>query len=251
MGSLPLYFFSIFKAPIGVIESLEKTRSRFLWGGNDEKTKIHWVAWKKIQAKKENGGLGVGSLRALNCALLMKWIWRLKGPLNSIWKSVIMGIHNIHRKPLSSLFKKSINGVWGNIVKVMGDIESLGIAPSNLFFVNVGNGEHTCFWTDVWIGSSPPSDRFPHIFALEKRKSAYIAERNCIDDFNAAWKRKPSTMVEADELSQIHSIINSTELSRERDSWRFTLAPDGEFRVHLIREYIDLKAVTVISLEFE
>ncbi|XP_023768340.1 uncharacterized protein LOC111916920 [Lactuca sativa] len=34
MGSLPLYFFSIFKAPIGVIESLEKTRMRFLWNGN-------------------------------------------------------------------------------------------------------------------------------------------------------------------------------------------------------------------------
>ena len=169
---------------------------------------------------------------------------RLKGPQNSICKSVIMGIHNLHRKPLSLLSKKSLNEVWGNIVKVTGDIESLGIAPSNLFSVNVGTGEHTCFWTDVWIGSSTLSDRFPHLFALEKRKSAYMVEKNCIDDLNAPWKRKPSTLVEADELSQIHSIINSTELSRERDSWRFTLASDGEFRVELIREYIDLKVTS-------
>lgn len=71
LGSLPLYFFSIFKAPCNVINSLEKNRRRFFWGGNDEKKKIHWVAWSKLLAHKENGGLGVGSLRALNIALLV------------------------------------------------------------------------------------------------------------------------------------------------------------------------------------
>ncbi|XP_042757528.1 uncharacterized protein LOC122197460 [Lactuca sativa] len=38
MGSFPLYFFSIFKSPIGVIESLEKTRR--------ENTKEILVGWK-------------------------------------------------------------------------------------------------------------------------------------------------------------------------------------------------------------
>nr|KAJ0185507.1 hypothetical protein LSAT_V11C900480630 [Lactuca sativa]KAJ0186696.1 hypothetical protein LSAT_V11C900480650 [Lactuca sativa] len=46
IGSLPLYYFSIFKAHISVIESLEKI-CRFLWGGIDKKRKILWVAWPK------------------------------------------------------------------------------------------------------------------------------------------------------------------------------------------------------------
>nr|KAJ0188028.1 hypothetical protein LSAT_V11C900480580 [Lactuca sativa] len=50
LGSLPLYYFSIFKAHISVIESLEKICRRFLWGGTDKKRKILWVAWPKVLA---------------------------------------------------------------------------------------------------------------------------------------------------------------------------------------------------------
>nr|KAJ0217922.1 hypothetical protein LSAT_V11C300121640 [Lactuca sativa] len=103
LGSLPLYFFSIFKAPCNVISNLEKIRRRFFWGGNDEKKKIHWVAWSKVLAHKEKGGLGVGSLRALNIALLVKWIWRLIDDKNSVWKEIITGLHNLHRTPLSMM----------------------------------------------------------------------------------------------------------------------------------------------------
>nr|KAJ0187871.1 hypothetical protein LSAT_V11C900480670 [Lactuca sativa] len=50
LGSLPLYYFSIFKAHISVIESLEKICRIFLWGGTDKKRKILWVAWPKLLA---------------------------------------------------------------------------------------------------------------------------------------------------------------------------------------------------------
>lgn len=33
LGSLPLYFFSLFHAPSGVLKELERVRSRFFWGG--------------------------------------------------------------------------------------------------------------------------------------------------------------------------------------------------------------------------
>lgn len=38
LGSLPLYFFSIFKAPISIIEKLEKIRRQFLWGRQRQQT---------------------------------------------------------------------------------------------------------------------------------------------------------------------------------------------------------------------
>lgn len=37
LGSLSLYYFSIFKAPDSIISLIEKLRRRFLWGESDEK----------------------------------------------------------------------------------------------------------------------------------------------------------------------------------------------------------------------
>ena len=37
LGSLPIFYFSLFKAPCSVIEMLERSRRRFLWGGSEEK----------------------------------------------------------------------------------------------------------------------------------------------------------------------------------------------------------------------
>ena len=52
LGSLPTFYFSLFVAPIGVINTLEGIRRRFLWGSTDDKKKINWVSWAKVVAKK-------------------------------------------------------------------------------------------------------------------------------------------------------------------------------------------------------
>jgi hypothetical protein len=59
LASLPLYYFSFFKAPCCVIKSLEMIQRNFLWGGGREEKKICWVKWDQICLPKEKGGLGV------------------------------------------------------------------------------------------------------------------------------------------------------------------------------------------------
>nr|KAJ0222557.1 hypothetical protein LSAT_V11C200085590 [Lactuca sativa] len=66
LGSLSTYYLSLFKAPQGVMDLLERLRRRFLWGGTNEKRKMHWVDWSKVVAEKKNGGLGIGTLKAQN-----------------------------------------------------------------------------------------------------------------------------------------------------------------------------------------
>lgn len=66
LGSLLTYYLSLFKALLGVLDALERIRRRFLWGGYDTKSKIHWVSWDKVTTPIDKGGLGVGSLHALN-----------------------------------------------------------------------------------------------------------------------------------------------------------------------------------------
>ncbi|KAI3669696.1 hypothetical protein L6452_41038 [Arctium lappa] len=88
LGSLGLYLFSLYKAPKRVIKILESIRARFFWGGAD-RSKIAWVAWNATMNSKNHGGLGIGSLRALNLALLGKWWWRFRSDSEGIWHEVL------------------------------------------------------------------------------------------------------------------------------------------------------------------
>jgi hypothetical protein len=58
LGSLPIYFLSVFKAPVKVISQLEQIRRQFLWGFNNSSSKVSWVSWKQIMASKDVGGWG-------------------------------------------------------------------------------------------------------------------------------------------------------------------------------------------------
>nr|GEW85888.1 hypothetical protein [Tanacetum cinerariifolium] len=64
LGSLGIYYLSIFKAPEVILKSLERLR-----------------------------GMNIGSLKAFNLALLQKWRWRLFSSPNAHWVKVIKALH--------------------------------------------------------------------------------------------------------------------------------------------------------------
>ncbi|KAJ9547474.1 hypothetical protein OSB04_020017 [Centaurea solstitialis] len=88
LGTLGSYYFWLYKAPRKVLNSLESIQSRFFWGGTDDKNKIRWVAWDCVVSDKKCGGLGIGSLRALNLALLAKWRWRERTEVDAKWRQL-------------------------------------------------------------------------------------------------------------------------------------------------------------------
>nr|KAJ0222789.1 hypothetical protein LSAT_V11C200061880 [Lactuca sativa] len=101
LSNLPTYFMSLFVAPVGVIEKLERIKRRFLWGGS-------------VIASKETGGLGVGSLNAFNTALIVKWWWRFRKDPGSIWAKAITSMHKLQ--------------VWNNIACSQKELNKLGIS---------------------------------------------------------------------------------------------------------------------------
>lgn len=101
LGSLLTYFLSLFKAPVGVLNDLQKIRRDFLWGvGAENCTKIRWISWEKIVEPEDFSGLGVGSLNALNIGLMVKWWWRLRNEPDLSWCKVIAAIHGLNRNLL-------------------------------------------------------------------------------------------------------------------------------------------------------
>nr|GEW78424.1 RNA-directed DNA polymerase, eukaryota [Tanacetum cinerariifolium] len=88
---------------IGVTEAelnhfAEAMRSKFFWGAEDTKRKIHWVKWDLVLASKDRGGLGFGSLHSLNLSLLYKWRWRFHNYPNALWTKIIKKLYHFSRE---------------------------------------------------------------------------------------------------------------------------------------------------------
>ncbi|KAJ9566561.1 hypothetical protein OSB04_002527 [Centaurea solstitialis] len=133
LGSLGTYFLSLFKAPMKVIKSLESIRSKFFWGNKNGKRKISWLSWDAVLSEKSKGGLGIGSIKGQNVALLAKWWWRFKKERNALWRKVICSLHGINGglDQLNSVGKFA--GLWRNIIKVQRDYEKVNLPLSSWF----------------------------------------------------------------------------------------------------------------------
>jgi len=75
--SIPLFYLSIFRAPVAVCNRINSIQRRFLWAWGKENEAIAWVSWENVCKPCEEGGLGVKETRNFNSALLDKWKWRL------------------------------------------------------------------------------------------------------------------------------------------------------------------------------
>lgn len=132
LGSIPSYYLSLFPAPVGILDTLEKIRKNFVWCCVNDSKKIHWVAWSKITSPKDCGGIGLGSIRASNLSLLSKWAWRLKTEAGSLWAKVIEGIHGLRNKHWSIFSHRVRGGVWRNIDQSCIGLKNLNILPADV-----------------------------------------------------------------------------------------------------------------------
>ncbi|GJW23715.1 retrotransposon protein, putative, ty1-copia subclass [Tanacetum coccineum] len=142
LGSMPIFHMSLFKVPAGILRTLESIRCHFFNGHDITSKKVSWVQWNKVLASKDNGGLGVSSLFALN-----------RGSINgtkSCWLSIV--------NEINVLAKKSINLM-------------------DFMHIKLGNGDSTAFWEDLWCADGRLKDRYPRAYSLETCKSITVSSK--------------------------------------------------------------------------
>ena len=55
LGSVGIYYMSIFKVPESILDWLERLRARFFWGGDQHVKKMVRVKWENVLASLEKG----------------------------------------------------------------------------------------------------------------------------------------------------------------------------------------------------
>ncbi|KAJ9566154.1 hypothetical protein OSB04_002120 [Centaurea solstitialis] len=251
----------------GLEQSSRRLDETFFWGAQDGSRKICWVAWEKILNSKENGGLGIGSLRTQNLAFLTKWWWRFKNEDISLWKQVVTSIHrpsgnlgmarrfknedislwkqvvtSIHR-PSGNLGMARKGGVRGKIANLTSDIEKLNLSLPDLFHKEMGNRVKTKFWKDVWCANGTLETFFPRLAALDSDKECSIADR--IDVSNEGnrmrwgWTRLLSSGRDLTQLADLESRCNSIAFNGSDDKWTWRLECSGNYTVSSLRQALD------------
>jgi hypothetical protein len=211
------------KMPIHVWKIIKRIQREFLWGDRGGRKKITWVKWDVVCKPKHCGGLGVRDIRAVNISLLAKWRWRLLLDDTSLWKAVIKGKYGdlvIGRLEVAEECKPWFSSSWWKDVCLIGtnldhNWFSQGVVKK------MGNGEHTRFWEDVWLGNSTLRDRFPRLFSILIQQQATVASlrpSNGEEGWNLLWRRRLFVW-ESNLLIEMMKLINHISLTGEVDRW--------------------------------
>ncbi|GKA57899.1 putative RNA-directed DNA polymerase [Tanacetum coccineum] len=217
LGSLPLYYLSLFRAPSSVLKMFETKRRRFFWGFKDDTKGISWVKWESVLQSFENGGLGIGSIKAKNLSLLGKWWWRFHNEKEALWCKVITCL-------------------YGNDGGFNSGVDS--------FVRNVKSGVDVFFWHDVWLGAGLClKDHFPRLYALETYKECRIKDRwisvNGTWSYNWDWRSNPRGRA-LDDINELSQLIGSLVLyPGYKDGWKWELDPGGVFTVNKLSKLLD------------
>jgi hypothetical protein len=229
LSSLPVYFLSFFKAPAGIISSIESIFKRFFWGGGEGNRKIAWINWDTICLPKAEGGLGVRRMGAFNISLLGKWCWRMLTDREGLWYRVLKARYGEEGGRIKEGGRLS-SAWWKMVCQIR---EGIGVGVGNWFESNVskvvGDGRNTLFWYDKWCGDISLRMKFPRLFdlAVEKESTVRDMER-CGWGFGGrawVWRRRLFAW-EEESVRECSLLLHNISLQDTIiDKWRWSLDP--------------------------
>nr|GFA71449.1 hypothetical protein [Tanacetum cinerariifolium] len=234
LGTSPIYNLSIYKAPITVLKEMERIRSNFFKGADNNDRKISWVSWDKLLASKKVGGLGVSSYYALNRALILKWVWRFVSQDGSLWFRVIQALHGTSLES----HQVQITSLWSSILREMHVLVLKGFDLIAHCKKRIGDEINTSFWRDPWIGDQPLRLMFSWLFVLEKEKEITVASKLGLPSVDSSFRRQIRDGIERQQWLDLISVLDCVILSPSKDRWICDINEDGLFWVKDIRSSI-------------
>lgn len=142
--ALPLYTMSCYLLPKSFCADLHRLLAGFWWGGDGGERKIHWLAWDKLCAPKDVGGLGFRDLFSFNLAMLAKQGWRVLQFPDSLTSKILKAKYFPNYSFLDAPVKANSSYVWKSICTA----RSILLLGSRW---QVGSGNAIDIWKDPWV----------------------------------------------------------------------------------------------------
>ncbi|KAF7844636.1 putative RNA-directed DNA polymerase [Senna tora] len=116
-SAIPSYVMQTVELPVTVCNEIEKANRKFIWGGNENRRKVHLVGWDKLCNPKSSGGLGLRHLKVQNSTFMSKLGMSVGSNPSRLWRGIVKN--------------------WSSVDK--------GVRW------RIGNGNRSKFWSDEWI----------------------------------------------------------------------------------------------------
>nr|XP_027086514.1 uncharacterized protein LOC113708252 [Coffea arabica] len=145
--AMPTYAMSVFKLPRKMCKDIRSMMANYWWGETNGKNKMHWVSWRKMSMKRNEGGLGFKDIEAYNKALLGKQIWRIITKPNLLVSKVLKARYFPKDSILSCKTHRNALWFWQGLLGARCLIDKGMIR-------RIGNGRSTSIWDHRWIPGS-------------------------------------------------------------------------------------------------
>ncbi|XP_021770497.1 uncharacterized protein LOC110734358 [Chenopodium quinoa] len=134
----------VYKIPAGVIDDIHAKMSRFWWGQEQDKKRVHWKSWKDLCTLKCLGGMGFRDLKVFNDALLGRQAWWLTCNQDSLLNKVLSAKYYEGKR-----FVDAHLGVGGSYS--WRSIWSLKALFKEGLIWRIGNGSSVDIWSKPWV----------------------------------------------------------------------------------------------------
>ncbi|GJV14338.1 RNA-directed DNA polymerase, eukaryota, reverse transcriptase zinc-binding domain protein [Tanacetum coccineum] len=136
-----MYWASVYLLPTTVINDLEKLFKRFLWNAGDSVKGKARVSWKVVCKPKDQGGLGIKSLKQWNEVLMIRQFWKIIEDKNSLWAKWVNRVKLKNKSIWEVKVEKCDSWGWKTMLFIKDKIR-------NHVCYDIGDGRKASLWYD-------------------------------------------------------------------------------------------------------
>jgi hypothetical protein len=208
ISAITMYHMTVFMLPEWVIKAIDRIRRQFLWHGHKEyqvgKRAMCLVNWKVVTMKKEDGGLGIRDIKAMNFALIAKWMWMWLTQ-EKWWKEATMKVNEAYR-PWEDYCASRF---WQNIAKVKT------VFNCSISF-QLGNGKKILFWNDNWKDDIM-LNKYPMVYRNATNQRCTVKEFCEIEAVNIRIESTTSSSEKALQVCNLRREVQEVFLQEQTD----------------------------------
>ncbi|GKE05253.1 hypothetical protein Tco_1397271 [Tanacetum coccineum] len=151
IGSMHVYWASVFVLPTRILLELEQLMRGFLWCQGDMRKGKAKVSWEVVCLPKNEGGLGLRRLELFNKALMVTHIWNLLLKKESLWVKWIHEYKLRGRHFFEVPYSGNMTWGWRKFLQ-------LRLLIRDHVIYHLGDGATCSLWFDRWSPCGPLAD---------------------------------------------------------------------------------------------